>query len=89
MADLSPGTILAIEIKDSGVFWPEPGDLELDTIPESITAGIDGDGVHVLFADGTVWYLHKEVPLDDLKKFFTVENAKLFRREDVLRPYAH
>jgi hypothetical protein len=86
--DLPPGTILAIEIKDSGVYWAEPGDLEVSNIPESITAGIDGDGVHVLFADCTVWFLKKELPLDDLEKFFTVESARQFDRDQVLGPYA-
>jgi hypothetical protein len=89
VADLPPATILAIDIKDSGVFWAEPGDLDIGNVPQSITAGIDGDGVHVLFADGTVWYVHKAVPLDDLKKFFTVDGARRFDREQVLGPYAY
>jgi len=88
IADLSPNTILAVELRHSGIYWAEPRDLDVSEIPDSITSGFDGDGVHVLFADGTVWYLRKEVPLDDLKKFFTVEGAKHFDREQVLGPYA-
>jgi len=88
IGNLPPGAILAIEIKDFGFSWAEPGDLEIREIPETITRGIDGDGVHVLFADAAVWYLRKEVPLDDLKKFFTVAGAKQFDREQVLGPYA-
>jgi hypothetical protein len=88
VADLAADTIVAIEIKDSGFLWPEPGDLDIHEIPESITGGIDGDGVHVLFADGAVWFLRNEVPLENLKKFFTVEGAKRFDREQLLGLYA-
>ncbi len=88
VGDLARGTILAIEIKDSGFSWAEPGDLDVREIPETITSGIDGDGVHVLFADGAVWFLRKDVPLDDLKKFFAVEGARRFDREQLLGPYA-
>ena len=86
-AEVPPDAILAVELRHSGIYWAEPGDLDIREIPETITSGIDGDGVHVLFANGAVWYLPKEVPLDDLKKFFTVESAKRFRREEVLGPY--
>jgi hypothetical protein len=85
--EIDSDTILAIEIADSGVHWAEPGDLDVDRIPESITAGMDGRGVHVLFADGAVWFLDRDVPLEDLKKFFTIESAKQYDREQVLGPY--
>lgn len=88
IADLAADTILAIEIEHSGTCWVEPRDLDISQVPDTITGGHDGEGVHVLFADGAVWFLNKKVPLEDLKKFFTVESAKRFRREDVLRPYA-
>jgi hypothetical protein len=85
--DLDPDTILAIEIANFDAHWMEPGDLHIDDVPASITQGIDGQGVHVLFADGEVWYLDADVPLADLKKFFTVEGAKKHDREQVLGPY--
>ncbi|MHC4177455.1 MAG: DUF1559 family PulG-like putative transporter [Planctomycetota bacterium] len=81
-------TILVIEIVESNTHWAAAGDLHIDRIPESITAGPDGGGVHVLFANGEVWFLRREVPLADLKKFFTIEGAKRYDREMLLAPYA-
>ena len=84
--DLDSDTILAIGIADSGIHWMEPGDLPIDQVPESITQGVEGYGVHVLFADGSVWMLRPDVPLEDLKKFFTIEGAKRYDRDEVLGP---
>lgn len=89
LGDLDPGTVLAIEIADSGTHWMEPGDLNINQVPESIVKGVDGDGVHVLFADGAVWFLRPDTPLDGLKKFFTIEGAKRHNRERVLGPHAY
>jgi len=75
LADLAPDTILAIEIKDSGILWAEPGDLDIREIRQSILTGIDGHGVLVLFADGVVGFVPKHVPLYELMEFFTVEGA--------------
>jgi hypothetical protein len=88
LADLESDTILAIELADSGILWAQPGDLPLDEVPESVVNGLDGDGLHVLFADGTVWFLRNDVPFADLKKFFTVEGATQYDREKALRRYA-
>lgn len=81
-------TILVIEIANSDTHWMEPGDLRIDEVPPSITQGFEGNGVHVLFADGSVWFLGADVPFHDLKKFFTIEGAKRYDREQVLRQYA-
>ena len=86
--DLDTDTILAVEIAGFEVHWAEPGDLHVDEVPESITAGPDGGGLWVLFADGQVWFLEPEVPLEDLRKFFTIEGAKQHDREELLAPYA-
>jgi hypothetical protein len=85
--DISPDTILAIEIANSGIHWAEPGDLDVEHIPDSITQGVEGRGVHVIFADFAVWFLRSDVPREDLKKFFTIEGAKDNSREQLLRPY--
>ncbi len=87
LKELPPDTVLAVEIASSGTEWGEPGDLDIGHIPESITQGVEGDGVHVLFADGEVWLLRADVPLGELRKFFTIEGAKRYQREHVLRPY--
>jgi len=87
IGELTSDLIMVIEIADSGIHWAEPGDLHIDEVPESITSGIDGDGVCVLFVDGTVFCVSHDVPFNDLKKFFTVESAKKYDREEVLGPY--
>jgi hypothetical protein len=86
--DLDFDMILAIEVAHSDYHWMEPGDLHIDEVRESVTRGFDGDGVHVLFASGEVCFLRRDVPLADLKKFFTIEGAKRYDREEVLGPYA-
>ena len=87
-------TIMAVEVRDSGVHWMAPGDLDVRTISPEIN-GQDGRGIsaccsqgfHVLFADGNVWVLSQNVPFEELEKFFTVEGARNHDREAVLTPY--
>lgn len=85
--DIDSDTILVIEIADSGVHWMEPGDLAIDQVPETITRGVEGLGVHVLFADGSVKMLSPDVPLEDLKTFFTIQGAKQHDADRLLGPY--
>ncbi len=59
-----------------------------DHFPDNLTKGPVGDGFHVLFADGAVWFLRADVPLAEVKKFFTIEGSKQYDREVVLKPYA-
>ena len=72
---------------DTEVHWMQPGDLSIQNVPPDITSGISGRGVHVGFADGVVWFLTRDVPLDDLRKFFTVKGATRYDREFVLESY--
>jgi hypothetical protein len=87
LADLDKDTILAVEVARSNTHWMEPGDLHIDQIPTSLCHGVDGGGFCVLFADGSAWFINANAPLDDLKKFFTIDDAKQFDREKILRPY--
>lgn len=86
--DVDADTILAVEVAYSDTHWAEPGDLSIDDLPEAFCQGLDGDGLHVLFADGTVWFLRRDVPLAELRKFCTVDGARRHDREPVLGPYA-
>ena len=88
LLDLDKDTILAVEVADTGVHWMEPGDLAIDKVPASLVKGVDGDGFCVLFSDGAVWFLRSDVPLEDVKKFFTIEGSKKHDREELLGPYA-
>lgn len=88
LQDMDGGTILLVEISHSGIHWMAPGDLTLDSIPESLVQGLEGDGFHVLFADGQIWFLSADVPLEDVKKFFTIDGVWKHNREQILGPYA-
>jgi len=72
LGDLPPNLVLAIDVADSGIPWMSAGDIDIRHVPDSITQGVSGSGVHVLFADGEVWHLRKDVPLSVLKAFFTI-----------------
>jgi len=87
LEDVDSDTILVIKVAGFDAHWAEPGDLRIDQVPQSITAGPDGDGLCVLFADGSVWFLGAAVPFEDLKRFFTIEGAKQHDREQLLGPY--
>ena len=88
LADLPGDLVLLIEIADSGTHWMAPGDLDVRKIPNTITEGTSGKGVIVAFADGEVWFLHREVPINHLKQFLTIAGAQNSDREQLLRPYA-
>lgn len=85
--DMNGGTILLVEVAHSGIHWMEPGDISLEQIPSLLTQGAEGDGFHVLFADGEVWFLSPDVPVSELKNLCTIEGAKKHDREQVLGRY--
>lgn len=87
LADIPPDTIIAIEVADWNCHWMEPGDLHVDQVPDSIVRGMDGDGVHVLCADASVWFVPGDVPLDDLVKFFTIDGARRYNIKEILQPH--
>jgi hypothetical protein len=87
VSELPEDTILALEVAHSDTHWMEPGDLSIDNVPAALTRGLDGGGLCVLFADASTWFLRSDVPLHELRKFFTIEGAKQFSREEVLGPY--
>lgn len=80
--------ILVVEVANSKVHWGQPGDLDIANLPENLTLGIDGDGIMVLFWDGSVWFIKKEVPMERLKHFFTATDARRHDRDKELKPYA-
>jgi hypothetical protein len=84
LQDLDDDTILAVEV-DLDVHWMAPGDLHIDQLPKSLMNGLDGLGVLVLFADGSVQYVQKGVGLQNLQKLMTVEGAKQHDRQTLLR----
>ncbi len=94
LKDLGGNTILAIEVRHSGIHWMQPGDFDIRDMPHTINAA-DGRGVsspypggfHVLFSDGEVWFLSEKIPFETLARFFTVDEAKNGNREELLAAF--
>ena len=80
-------TIVLVETAELDNLWTQPGDLDVRGISPTMIEGVDGQGVHVGFADGEVWYLDSGVPFDILRRYFTVEGAASQDRERDLLPY--
>ena len=87
LPDLPANTILCVEVANSGVHWMEPGDLDVGDLPPSLTAGPDGSGFFVGFADTEVWFLDRSVPLESLRPFLTIKTAASSDRQEILGPY--
>jgi len=87
LGDLPPDTIILVEVARSHTHWMAAGDLDIRAVPEALTAGVDGDGFHVAFADCSVWFLRRDVPLADVEKFFTIAGAARYDRNETLGRY--
>jgi hypothetical protein len=94
MAELPGDTILIVEVRDFGVHWMQLGDLEIGDLHSAVDLVGEGDrfgtapGSFIVgFADGQAWALRKSVPLEDLKKFLTMDGARQHDRDEVLQPY--
>lgn len=84
--------IVLIEVRNSGIHWMQPGDLDYRELVElerngKLRLGVMDDGFCVLFLDGRAWRLRADTPRDLLLKFMTVEGAKANDAEELLGPY--
>lgn len=94
ISELDPELILLVEVRNSGVHWMRPWDLNIATMPREINP-IDGPGISgnldggffVAFCDTTVWFLADDTPFEKLATFFTVDGAKQNDCEAILGPY--
>jgi hypothetical protein len=84
--------IVLVEVAHSGIHWMQPGDLDVDRLRE------DPDGAYwksvrreigflVAFGDGEIWQLSSEVPVPQLLKFASIDEARSHDREVELGPY--
>ena len=91
IAELPGDTILIVEVRDFGVHWMQPGDLEISEMLSSVGVGdrfgTTAGSFIVGFADGQAWALAKNIPFADLKKFLTIKGAMQYDRDEVLMPY--
>ncbi len=76
IADGTANTILAIDVKNSGVHWAEPRDLDLSQ-PVQLPAGNHNNGNIVLFADGSVRYVTQTVSPQTLREMATKSGGEV------------
>lgn len=94
IAAVDGDTIVFFESRNSGVKWPQPGDIQLSEIEQLYRArdprgpsSVHEGGFHVAFADGAVWFLSDETPYEALQKFLTAEDAATHDRDEELSGY--
>jgi hypothetical protein len=82
-----------MEVAKSGKHWMEPGDYDVNEFSawrgplRRFIHPIVDDRIHVLFADGEIWALAGETPIEELVQFFTNDNANSHSKEEVLGKY--
>lgn len=87
---LPANAMMLMEVADSGKNWMEPGDYNLNDLlaasgPVKNTAkGLLSDRIHVMFADGEVWALSSDTPLEAIHPFLTIAGAKNVDRDELL-----
>ncbi len=95
---LEPDALICIECRDSGIHWMQPGDFDVDderalqgeTVRDNsgkFRMGNGNGGIHVMFADLEVWYLSDATPIDAIRKFLRLTDAKRYDRENELKKY--
>jgi type II secretory pathway pseudopilin PulG len=90
---LCSNVLLLMEASNSNVNWMEPGDYKVEVlatregkISDFVHPLVD-NRVHVLFADGDVWAISGDAPVERLKPFFTIDGARSRAREKDLTEY--
>jgi hypothetical protein len=93
-SECEPDAILFLDHRNETVHWMQPGDVDLPRLLSTEwEQGIGDfepnlpDGFLIAFVDGAVWSIRQDVPREAISKFFTVESARRFDREEVLGPY--
>ena len=76
----------------------QPGDFDVGSQPmndESTIRDYHGPfrlgngcgGIHIIFADLTVWYLADRTPISTIQKFLRLDDARQFDRDAELKTY--
>jgi hypothetical protein len=93
ISELNEDTILAMEVVNSGVHWMQPGDYSIQKLAScqgllrECLKPLIRDRVHVLFADGEIWAISGEAPMESMKPFFTIAGAAIHSRETELAKF--
>lgn len=87
LSELPDGMILTMESNDRDIHWMSDENFELRDL-ERDTGRKPGsewpEGFYVIFADGQIWYLSKDVPTSSLATLATRHGAAANDRENVL-----
>ena len=86
-ADECSSAILFVEAINSGIHWGQPGDFDIETVTKEQLFPGDTKKILIAFADRSVWYIERTVPMEILKCFMTIESSKEHDREKELAPY--
>jgi hypothetical protein len=93
-SDLSAEIILAMEVVNSGVHWMQPGDYSVQNLVScqgklrECVKPLIRDRVHVLFADGEIWAISGETPMESVRPFFTIVGARAHSRQIELAKFS-
>jgi hypothetical protein len=91
--ELPHNLILLMEVADSNTHWMQPGDYDVTKLLAATgrlgdtVKGLLKDRIHILFADGEVWALAPDTPIDAVKPFLTISAAQTADRDKDLAPY--
>ena len=93
-AEIPGDTILFVEVVRRELKWLEPVDITVNDlrtanggrVPEWIRSDL-GDGIRVIFADGKIWCLSRDVPVSLLLKYVTVDTDLPRNREEDFAKY--
>lgn len=92
-SEVDNDVILVMDVADSGIHWMEPGDFDVSELLNCNGSLLDcvksviPNRVYVLFADGEIWCLSGETPMERIKPFFTLSGAQNHSRNNELEEY--
>jgi prepilin-type processing-associated H-X9-DG protein len=88
ITDRPENTILLVEMKNSGIKWAEPRDLDLNNLPPGITKqnllhslSNHAGGFNAVFADTHVEFIPETIPWADFEALLTVAGGEKMDRE--------
>jgi hypothetical protein len=90
LKELPKNLILVVRVERSETHWMEPDDLKIEQLSPSEETKqllLGRSGYAVVFADGLPWILSAKLPIEDLCRFFTIDQAAKSDRKKLLGPY--
>jgi hypothetical protein len=82
--------VLLMITGDTDIAWGDPGDIEIDEtghVVGQMPRPFDDKWYGILFSDGRTWILDRDVPVEKLEIFFSVDSSSTHEPDDVLGEY--